>query len=394
MLSTTSEPGAASIRRNRASNPTTTKCEIGASRGVIDLQELFDISEFEELADQRLPEYLRSWIQCEGDDVALRDSVLAWRSWALRSKALVNVESRDTSTVVLGRRLAAPILIAPFAGAALCDEDAELGLARSAADAGTTLVLSMAATRGPEEVGALGCDFWMQLYWLRDRGILEDVVRRAAASGATALCLTVDLPVIPSWSATTRRVMYKAREALGNGFVNDGYQQRFSDDIVDPSVTWSDLEWLAGITTLPLVLKGVSRGSDVILAREHGVSAVIVSSHGGHGFPAAAAPAVLLPAIVDIADGIEVLVDGGIRSGTDVLCALALGAKAVLIGRPAIWGLTVGGTDGVTRVLTLIRQELASAMGFIGATKTTDIDKTSLVSRNSSPDISVAPQGL
>ncbi|WP_413810795.1 alpha-hydroxy acid oxidase [Streptomyces sp. OE57] len=353
----------------------------------IDLDHVYEVAEFQKLAEERMPDVVRSFVNCDGGGITLRQNVEAWQQWSLRNRALVDVSALDTATTVLGDPVALPVLIAPFCCSTFCHPDAELGLAVASARARTVFTLSMAATRTPEEIGSAAGRFWMQLYWPKDRGVLKDVVHRAAAAGATALCLTVDLPVTPSFPPGMRRAAASLAPQSSTGehasFVSRDYGQRFGvDTVIDPRISWKDLEWLAGLTSLPLVLKGVTTATDARLAAEHGAAGVIVSNHGGHGLDRSVATADVLSDVVEGADGrIEVFVDGGIRTGTDVLCALALGARAVLVGRPAMWGLTIGGADGATRVLTVLREELGVAMAVTGATRISEISPAILRSR-------------
>jgi len=242
----------------------------------------------------------------------------------------------------------------------------------------------MNASRPPEEVGAIR-PFWWQFYFGHDRGFLRETMERAAAAGATAVCLTVDIPVRPWINAQ----MLAAWDALGDQSTALRGHHFDTDEVpvwhTDSSLTWSDLEWLQEITPLPLVLKGIMSPEDTRLAAERGVAAVIVSNHGGQAIEHGPSTAEVLPEIVEAADGrLEVFVDGGIRSGTDVYRALALGARAVMIGRPNLWGLAVGGADGASRVLAVIREELETMMAQTGARDIAEIDRTRVSLRSSS----------
>jgi 4-hydroxymandelate oxidase len=320
----------------------------------------------------------------------LRDDLAAWRELRLRPRALVDVSSIDTSVTVLGTPLSAPIITAPFVGSTFVNDEGEVATARGAAAAGTVSTLSMMGSRGPEAVGAVAQGrFWQQLYWVRDRSIVKDVVDRAVAAGASALCLTVDLPILPSFPARMRaaagelgRLWAEPDNAMY--VVGDYLDKPDEGKYPDPSVSWPELEWLSGLSTLPLILKGVIRPEDAVLAEQHGVSGIVVSNHAGQGLRFSMPVAHALPAIVDAVQGrVEVLADSGIRTGSDVARALALGAKAVLIGRPTLWGLTVGGADGVERVIRILRDELAEVMAITGAARLDEIDHTIL-----------APQGV
>jgi 4-hydroxymandelate oxidase len=251
--------------------------------------------------------------------------------------------------------------------------------------AGTITTLSMMGSRTPEQVGAVAAGrYWQQLYWLRDRDVVKDIVDRAVAAGATGLCLTVDLPVMPSFPGRMRA----ASRALDQQWATDehmmyvrrDYQHKpFGSTFPNSAVTWDELEWLRGLSDLPLILKGVIRPEDAVLAREHGAAGVIVSNHAGQGLRYSMPVAHALPAIVDaVGDDLEVYADSGIRTGADALRALALGARAVLIGRPTLWGLAVGGADGVERVIRILRDELAEVMAITGAARLVDVDSSVL----------------
>jgi len=348
-------------------------------------KQLVDVDEFRTAAERVMPEAYRDFVNNVGMEETLREDLAAWGRILLRPRALTDVSDVDTSVTVLGQRISVPVMTAPFVGSTFVHAEGEVATARGAAAAESITTLSMTGTRTPEQVGAAAAGrYWQQLYWVRDREILKDVVDRAIAAGAAALCLTVDLPLMPSFSGRMRN----ASEALGLLWQTEEHAMYVARDYRDkpfgaafpnPAVTWSDLEWLQGLSSLPLILKGIIRVDDAVLAREHGAAAVIVSNHAGQGLRYSMPVAYALPAIVDaVRDDLEVYADSGIRSGWDVLRALALGAKAVLIGRPTLWGLTVGGADGVERVIRILRDELAEAMAFTGAARTTDIDQSVL----------------
>ncbi len=362
----------------------------------IELGQLSEVLDFKALAEPRMPDDVRTIVQNAGTGKALAASEAAWERWALRPRALVDVSSCDTSTTVLGREVEFPLLVAPFTCQSICCEEGELATARASRDAGTAMVLSMGATHPPEEIGPLADGFWMQLNWAHDKGLIEDVVARAAAAGAGAICLTIDLPVFPWWPNSMI-------EALGrldlSSFVDQGGTRTIWDGFDGPDttdrrglreasrnvVTWDDLAWLRGLSSLPLVLKGVMTGEDARRAVEHGADAVLVSNHGGHALDQSLATADVLAEVVAAVDGrVEVFVDGGVRSAADVVRALALGARAVLVGRPVLWGLTVAGYDGASRVLELFREELEVLMAMVGARNLAEIDSSTIALREPS----------
>jgi 4-hydroxymandelate oxidase len=308
-----------------------------------------------------------------GDGHTLRRNVEAWADLALAPRMLAGVGAVDTSLQLLGHRLAAPILIAPTASHGLFHPGAEPETARGAAQAETLLVASSNSTRTIDDIGAAATGpLWFQLYVQSDRDYTRDLVGRAERAGATALVLTVDLPVQAPDTATRRR----AAEGLP-GAVYGNLAGRIlapGDPDFDPGLRWSDIGWLASITTVPVLVKGVLRADDASRAVDNGVAGVIVSNHGGRALDTVPATVDVLPAAVAAVDGrVPVLVDGGIRRGTDIAKAIALGATAVLVGRPIVWGLAVGGADGVRAVIDTLRRELEAAMAMLGAPRLADL---------------------
>jgi isopentenyl diphosphate isomerase/L-lactate dehydrogenase-like FMN-dependent dehydrogenase len=350
-----------------------------------DLTELVEVEEFRAAAEGVMPDAYRTFVNNAGMEETLRDDLRAWGGMYLRPRALVDVSDIDTSVTVLGQRIAAPVITAPFVGSTFVHPQGEVATARGAVAAGSITTLSMMGSRTPEEVGAAAAGrYWQQLYWVGDRAVIKDVVERAVAAGATALCLTVDLPVLSAFPARMRAAARALNVEWSTGehamYVARDYRDKpFGATFPDPSATWSDLEWLRGLSDLPLILKGIIRPEDAVLAREHGAAAVIVSNHAGQGLRYSMPVAHALPAVVDAVGGdLEVLADSGIRSGADILRALALGARAVLIGRPTLWGLAVGGAEGVERVIGILRDELAEAMAITGVVRPSHADSSVL----------------
>jgi 4-hydroxymandelate oxidase len=350
----------------------------------MEMTEVVELLELERLAVAGMPDAVRVVAE-NGTGVG---NQAAWDRWALRPRALQDVGAIATSTTVLGQRIEVPVVVAPFALQALCHPEGEVATSRGSAGAGTIMTLSLATTRAPEEMEPGPSGFWMNLQFLTDRGLMEEVVQRAAAAGATAICLTVDLPVAPWWPAAMRQALVSIQLEwtacfFGRRAEHAGQRPNWDHRVIDASATWSDLEWLRGVSPLPVILKGIMTVEDARLAVDHGAAAVVVSNHGGHALVQSLPTADVLPEIAEAIDGrIEVLVDGGIRSGAHVLCALALGARAVLVGRPALWGLSVDGADGIRRVLELLRDELAVVMALTGTRSVGDIDRTRIARRS------------
>nr|WP_241032589.1 alpha-hydroxy acid oxidase [Rhodococcus pseudokoreensis] len=296
----------------------------------------------------------------------------AHERWALRSRVLVDVSEIDTTTEILGRSVSSPVLVAPSGGHTLVHPGGEVATARGVRDADSIMVLSSATGRTLPDVRAVGGRTWFQLYFGTDRDLVQRVVSLAAEQGCEALCLTADMPVPPLHHDGMRRGMASiaGRDRLYLP------QPGGSDLPHDPRLTWSDLDWLREVSDLPLVLKGIMHPDDAIRAAECGVDAIVVSNHGGRALDTAWGTLDALPEIVDALSGYptEVYVDGGFRHGREVAVALSLGARAVFVGRPALWALTLDGAHGVTDLLELLRRQLARTMAMIGATSIADLD--------------------
>ena len=308
-----------------------------------------------------------------GEERTVRANEEAFARHRIVPRVLRGAGDRDLRTELFGTGLSMPVLIAPTAFHRLAHPDGEAATAAAAAGAGTVLVVSMAATRPVEEIAAAGGPLWFQLYPQPDLAFTEAVVRRAEAAGCRALVVTVDSPVLGHRERDLRHgfVDLPAGLACENMRDEDG---RVRDIAMDAGLGWDRIAWLRGRTRLPILVKGVLHPADARLAVEHGVDGLVVSNHGGRQLDGAIASLDALPAVVDaVAGRVPVLVDGGIRRGTDVLTALALGAAAVLIGRPVIWGLAVGGAAGVRHVLELLRADLDRALALAGVARPADL---------------------
>jgi isopentenyl diphosphate isomerase/L-lactate dehydrogenase-like FMN-dependent dehydrogenase len=322
------------------------------------------------------------------DELTLRDNVDAWRRLAIRPRVLVDVSERDPGTVVLGRRRPHPIFVAPTAYHGLAHSDGERATARAAAAAGAVFCLSSLATASPAEVAeaAPSAQRWLQLYVFRDRGVSDELVRAAAEHGYEAIVVTVDLPVLGIRDRDVRS-QYAIPDAIAAPSIGAlGRTGEFSmleiGELIDPSLTWVDIERLAERSELPVMVKGVLTPEDARLAVEHGLAGVVVSNHGGRQLDTVPAGADALPAIAEaVGDRIDILVDGGIRRGTDVLKALALGARAVMVGRPLIWGLAVGGEPGARAVLDLLTAEFDIALALSGVPRASELGPDCIQSR-------------
>nr|MDT0661976.1 alpha-hydroxy acid oxidase [Micromonospora sp. DSM 115978] len=310
-----------------------------------------------------------------GDERTVRANEEAFaRHWVV-PRVLRGVRERDLRVSLLGSRVSMPVLLAPTAFHKLAHPEGEVATARAAADAGTIMVISMAATRPVEEIAAAGGSLWFQLYPQSDLEFTSAVVRRAADAGCRALVVTVDSPVFGRRERDLRHRFVDLPPGLVCENMRDA-SGRVRDIEMDAGLDWERIAWLRELTTLPILLKGVLHPADARLAVEHGVDGVLVSNHGGRQFDGVVATLDALPGIVEAVDGrLPVLFDGGVRRGTDVLVALALGASAVLVGRPVLWGLAVGGAAGVRHVLDLLRADLDRALALAGATGPGDLGR-------------------
>jgi isopentenyl diphosphate isomerase/L-lactate dehydrogenase-like FMN-dependent dehydrogenase len=254
--------------------------------------------------------------------------------------------------------------------------DGEVATARASLAAGTVMCYSTLATSTPAEVAAVGSQRWFQLYVFRDESITHELIAQARDNGFTALVLTIDAPVRGNRERDLRTGFTIPEgvdvASIGRGGVTP--KQMF--DMISPSLTWHDLERIAGEAGLPLLVKGVLTAEDAHLACEHGAAGIVVSNHGGRQLDGVNATIDALPEVVEaVGDRLEVLVDGGVRRGTDVVKALALGARAVLVGRPVLWGLAADGERGVSRVLELLRAEIFTALQLVGCVTPADVSR-------------------
>jgi isopentenyl diphosphate isomerase/L-lactate dehydrogenase-like FMN-dependent dehydrogenase len=337
--------------------------------------EPLNVLDFERLAEASLePGAFGYYAGGAGDEHALAGNVEAWRRLRLRPRVLVDVSAVTTETTVLGTPVSMPLLVAPTAIQRLAHADGEEGMARAAAAAGTIMCLSTIATATPADVAAAapGAPRWFQLYVFRDRGVTRALVAEAAEHGYGAIVLTVDAPRLGRRERDFRTAFRVPEEIVVPSYAAalgawEGATPLELLGAIDPALTWDDLDEIRALSELPLVLKGIQTAEDAALACERGIDAIVVSNHGGRQLDAVAPTAELLPEIVEaVAGRIEVYVDGGIRRGSDVVKALGLGARAVLAGRPPLWGLACDGEAGARRVLELLRAEIELALALCG----------------------------
>jgi 4-hydroxymandelate oxidase len=353
--------------------------------------EPINVAEYEPLARAAMEpaawDYFRSGAE---DEVTLRANRAAFERIRLRPRMLVDVSATDTRTTVLGIPVRMPILVGPTAYQGLAHVEGECATARGVGEAGTLMTASTMANRTLEEIAeAATGPLWFQLYVYRDRTVSERLVRRAEAAGYRGLVLTVDAPRLGRREADIRngfglpphlRIANFAGTAMADEpALSPGVSGLavYAHDLFDTSLTWEALDWLRSVTSLPVVVKGLLTGEDAALAVEHGAAAIIVSNHGGRQLDGAVAGIEALPEVVEAVRGrCEVYVDGGVRRGTDALKALALGARAVLVGRPVLWGLAVSGSAGARHVLEMLHAELELAMALAGRPTLASIDRS------------------
>jgi isopentenyl diphosphate isomerase/L-lactate dehydrogenase-like FMN-dependent dehydrogenase len=336
-----------------------------------------NVWDYEALAAERLePGAYGFYAGGSGDELTLRWNVEAYTRWQLRPRVLVDVEGCTTRTTVLGTEVSMPLLVAPVAFQRVAHPDGELGTARAAAAAGTVMCLSTMTTFTPAEVAETGVARWFQLYVFRDEGVTRELVRRAVDAGYTALVLTVDAPALGRRERDLHTGFRIPPEIVVPALGRGGLTPPETFALMSQSVSWRDVERLAEVAGLPVVVKGLVTREDAVLACEHGAAGVVVSNHGGRQLDGVCATIDALPEVVEAVEGrIPVLVDGGIRRGADVVKALALGAQAALVGRAPLWGLAVGGAAGAQHVLELLREEILLALKLVGCTSPADVSR-------------------
>jgi isopentenyl diphosphate isomerase/L-lactate dehydrogenase-like FMN-dependent dehydrogenase len=325
------------------------------------------VEDYEPVARELLPlDVYDYYAGGAGDEWTLAENRRAFDRWVIRPRVLTGAFPPDPSTEVLGTRVAFPLLVAPWAYQRKAHPEGEPATARAAARAGTIMAVSTTAMDLLEEVAAAS-EFtkWWQLYVFTDRGLTEETLQRVHAAGYGAVCFTVDFPVGGLRHRDTR-----------SGFeLPQGLPQ--AEQVYDPAITWDDLAWIRERAPLPLLVKGIMTAEDAVLAVKHGADGIVVSNHGGRQLDGVAAGITALPEVVQAVGGrIPVIVDGGVRRGTDIFKAIALGASAVMAARPVCWGLAVDGEEGVVDVLGILRAEFENAMTLAGVKTVAEITRS------------------
>ena len=343
-----------------------------------------NLFEFEIAAKELLPKAEYDYIAGGAtDEISVERNRRAYESWALRPRVLRDVSALDLSTTVLGKKTNLPVLIAPCGGHKKAHPEGEFATYRAATSCGTIFAVSANASADFEELArAASGRLWLQLYPFRDRAMTRDWLKRAKATGYEAVCVTLDSQWPPK---RERNIRNDYRNLRGTNFPNAGGdparpRRGAHPGGGDPAATWKDLEWIKSESDLPVVAKGIMTGEDVGLCAEAGIDGVIVSNHGGRHLDNTLATVEVLSEAVAAAGGkLEIYLDGGIRRGADVVKAIALGAKAVFIGRPLFWGLAVDGEKGVIRVLDILREEIEITMAKCGRPTVASIDPSVVV---------------
>jgi 4-hydroxymandelate oxidase len=322
------------------------------------------------------------------DEITLRDNREAYNRIKIHYKVLVDVSKRDLSTEVLGQKISFPLIIAPTAFHKMAHDEGECAVAKAAVKADTIMCLSTLSNSTVEEVSNnCNSNFWFQLYVFRDKAVTEKLVRRVEKAGARAIVVTVDAPLL---GTREKDVKNKFQLPRGLSVINlmpdnkdelpgdkpDSGLSLYFNEMLDQGLNWKDIEWLVSITKLPIILKGIVRPDDALRAIEYGAKGIVVSNHGGRQLDTSPATIEVLPSIAKAVDNrIEILVDGGVRRGTDIFKAVALGAKAVLVGRPVLWGLACNGSEGVFEVLSMLKKEFDLALALSGCPNVKDIQR-------------------
>lgn len=374
---------------------------------------LINIEDLRQRARRRLPKAVFEYVESGAEDgYTLNANRRGFERYLFRARSLVDVSTRDQSTTVLGQKLSTPLILGPTGLAGLLAPWGEVLAAKAAASRGSLFTLSTMSICTIEEVAAAAPPpLWFQLYVWKDRNVTRSLVERARAAGYTALCLTVDVPEMGNRELDRRngfsvpprltltnvldifrhlgwvlRMSSSPRATFGN-FIDTGALARkdavsvagFTNRQFDPSISWKDLDWLRSIWKGPVVLKGISCAEDARLAVEHGVEAIIVSNHGGRQLDFLPGAIDVLPEVVDAVQGrAEVILDGGIRRGSDVVKAIALGARACMIGRPFLYGLASNGQAGVELSLDILSKEIDRTLALIGRPKLSELDRSAL----------------
>jgi isopentenyl diphosphate isomerase/L-lactate dehydrogenase-like FMN-dependent dehydrogenase len=346
-------------------------------------RQLLTLDDAEQLAEQVIEPGAWSYIfGGAGEERTLRWNREAFSRFRLRPRVLVDVSSVTTETSVLGTPVSMPVLVAPMAYQAIAHQDGEIGMARGAAAAGTLMCLSTVATATPSDVAAAAPNGqrWLQIYVFRDREVSDGVIAEALETGFSALVLTADVPVYGIRHQETRFGFDHPEDdvpAITTARARGGdADEEHTLGMLESGLEWDYVSELCERWQVPVIVKGLLTAEDAVLACDHGASAVVVSNHGGRQLDGSITSLEALPEVVEaVGDRAEVYLDGGVRTGPDVVMALALGARAVLVGRPAMYGLAIDGAKGVAQVLDLLRDEIENALALLGCRSPAEVTR-------------------
>ncbi|KFP28755.1 Hydroxyacid oxidase 1, partial [Colius striatus] len=339
------------------------------------------IADFEKYAEKFLPKSVYDYYRSGADEQeTLADNIAAFSRWKLYPRVLRDVSVMDLSTSVLGQKVSMPVCVAATAMQRMAHADGETATAKACHAIGTGMMLSSWATSSIEEVAEAAPSGlrWLQLYVYKDRELTRSLVRRAERAGYKGVFVTVDTPILGRRIDDVRN-RFQLPPHLRKDFGENSGLAVYVAETIDASLNWEDIKWLRELTSLPIVVKGILRADDAKEAVKIGVNGILVSNHGARQLDGVPATIDVLPEIVEAVEGrVEVFLDGGVRKGTDVLKALALGAKAVFIGRPVLWGLAYQGEEGAKEVLRVLKEEFRLAMALTGCHKVEEIGRSLL----------------
>ncbi|KAL3681824.1 hypothetical protein R1sor_024780 [Riccia sorocarpa] len=365
------------------------------------LAEVVNVNEYEARAKQKLSKMFFDYFSTGAEDQwTLQENIRAFGRIRIRPRVLVDVSDVDLSTKVLGYKVSMPIMVAPTGHQKLAHAEGELATARAAAAEDTVMVLSSSANTSLEDVASIGSGIrFFQLYIFKDREYVAEVVRRAERAGYKAIVLTGDVPrlgnrendiknrfTLPAHLTVANFVGIGGGTSILTSKTNESSLAAFANAQFDSSLTWKDIAWLKGITSLPILIKGILTGEDAVLAVRSGVAGIMVSNHGARQLDFAPASVSVLEEVVQAVQGrVPVFLDGGVRRGSDVLKALALGAAGVFVGRPVVYGLAVDGEAGVRKVLKILRDEFQVSMMLAGCRRIQDITRSHVLTESELP---------
>ena len=347
-----------------------------------------NIADIELLAEKKLTKMAYDhYFGGANDEVTLKENIEAYKKIFLKYRVLADVSIRNLSTSVLGQQISMPVVIAPTAFHKMSHPEGEVAVAKAAKSENTIMILSTLSNSDVEDVVNANKNFvWFQLYVYKDRIVTRELIKRVESAGVKALVLTVDAPVLGQRERDIRNGFYLPDGLTVSNLLpvskeifpekNDSGLANYVKNFIDPSLSWKDIDWIRSVTELPLIIKGIGCKEDALKSVEYGADGIVVSNHGGRQLDTCRATINVLPEVAEIVNNkIEIYLDGGIRRGTDVIKALAFGAKAVLIGRPVIWGLAYDGENGVRKILDIFRNEIDLALALCGLNSVKNISK-------------------